>query len=98
VSADSTVVPAGETAARVPDQADAPAPTYDQAYFEPISRDDEGRPSGPWRIVYAGSTVTAIKMLEALPHALLIETVSPRTGQSQRLRVPYAKIESCERA
>ncbi|NOY79588.1 MAG: hypothetical protein GXP31_01155 [Kiritimatiellaeota bacterium] len=72
---------------------------YDQAYFREIARDEAGNFVGPWRIDLADNAIVAQRILDALPHAVVIETVPHGpNSKPQRLRIPYDKIESCVRA
>jgi len=66
-------------------------------YFNRISRDDEGNFTGPWRFTVEGEEIMARRILEALPNVVVIETIG-RGGKTQRLRIPYQRIESCVRA
>lgn len=70
---------------------------YDQEYFRLNSRDEAGEFVGPWQIRFGDTMVVAQRILEALPHVIVVEAV-PRPGSPpQRMRIPYPKIESCVR-
>ncbi len=97
--------PAAEEPAAAPEEAEQEEEEeedvieYDQAYFKEIARDEAGNFVGPWRIDFADNVVMAQRILDPLPHVVVIETVpSGPKGKTQRLRIPYDKIESCVRA
>lgn len=74
-------------------------PEFDQDYFKEISRDENGNFVGPWRITFGDNEAVAQKIVDPLPHVVVIETVpSGSKGKPQRLRIPYGKIEACVRA
>lgn len=72
-------------------------PVYDQEYFRLNSRDETGEFVGPWQIRFGESMVVAERILEALPHVIVIEAVTRPGSPPQRMRIPYPKIESCVR-
>ena len=70
---------------------------WDMAYFDRISRDENGEPTGPWRIVYGDTEVVALRIVDALPENVLVE-VEGDDERGHRLRIPYSRIVSCEPA
>lgn len=67
---------------------------YDQEYFSDIMLDEDGSPTGPWVIGFGETVVHARRICEALANVVVVE-IADNTGQTQRIRVPYAKITSC---
>ena len=67
---------------------------FDQRYFKEIALDDNGEPTGPWRIQYGGTEVVAVRIVESLPFAVAVE-ITTADGKTQKIRIPYAKITSC---
>lgn len=72
-------------------------PQWDMAYFDRISRDENGNPTGPWRIVYGDTEVIAVRIVDALPQNVLVE-VEGDDERGHRLRIPYSRIVSCDPA
>ena len=69
---------------------------FDMAYFKHIALDDDGVPTGPWRIVYGDIETTAQCIVEALESAVVIQ-IESSDGSPQKIRVPYKKVISCDR-
>jgi hypothetical protein len=96
----STAAPAPSPAAvpaAAPSAQETLATPFDQAFFRKVAADLKGAPVGPWRVQYGGVEVTANRIVEALPNVVVLEIVSKADGSIQRIRVPYAKIEACDR-
>jgi hypothetical protein len=72
-------------------------PDWDMEYFDRISRDENGNPTGPWRIVYGDTEVIALRIVDALPQNVLVE-VEGDDERGHRLRIPYSRIVSCDPA
>ena len=96
-------IPAGGDGDLLPSEAveagepEPEAQAYDQEYFRLNSRDEAGEFVGPWQIRFGDTMIVAQRILEALPHVIVVEAV-PRPGSPpQRMRIPYPKIESCVR-
>jgi hypothetical protein len=70
---------------------------WNMDYFDRISRDENGNPTGPWRLVYGDTEIVALRIVEALPQNVLVE-VEGEDDKGQRLRVPYSRIISCDPA
>lgn len=73
----------------------APAVVYDAAHFERIARDEQGNPTGPWRILFGGNEVKVLRILEPLPDVVSVE-IETRDGGRAKFRIPYARITECE--
>jgi len=71
--------------------------TLDEHYFTDIALDDQGNPTGPWRITYGDTEIVAQRIVDALPHAVVIETLAA-DGKAHKIRIPYSKISGCEAA
>jgi hypothetical protein len=72
-----------------------PAEVFDAAYFERIARDEQGNPTGPWRVVFGGSEVKVSRILEPLADVVSVE-IETREGGRAKFRIPYARITECE--
>lgn len=70
-------------------------PVFDTAYFERIARDEQGNPNGPWRVIFGGSEVKVLRILEPLPDVVSVE-IETREGGRAKFRIPYARISECE--
>lgn len=68
---------------------------FDTAYFERIARDEQGNPTGPWRIVFGGNEVKVLRILEPLPDVVSVE-IETREGGRAKFRIPYGRITECE--
>lgn len=68
---------------------------WNQRYFERIARDDAGELAGPWNVVVAGNSFVVLQIIDAQESVVLVETTG-REGGTQKLRLPYNKIESWE--
>lgn len=66
---------------------------WNQRYFERLARTDSGEPAGPWDVVVAGNSFVVLQILDPQESVVLVET-SGREGGTQKLRIPYSKIES----
>lgn len=73
----------------------APERVFDAAYFERIARDEQGNPTGPWRVVFGGSEVKVSRILEPLADVVSVE-IETREGGRAKFRIPYARITECE--
>jgi hypothetical protein len=72
-----------------------PERVFDAAYFERIARDEQGNPTGPWRVVFGGSEVRVSRILEPLADVVSVE-IETREGGRAKFRIPYARITECE--
>lgn len=63
------------------------------AYFNKISRDDDGNPAGPWTCVFAGNTITVRQILDVMPNCINVEFTDARP-EPRKMRILYEKIES----
>lgn len=68
---------------------------FDAAYFERIARDEQGNPTGPWRITFGGNEVKVLRILEPLPDVVSVE-IETREGGRAKFRIPYGRITECE--
>jgi len=68
---------------------------WNQHYFERIARNDTGELAGPWNVVVAGNSFVVLQIIDAQEAIVLVET-DGREGGTQKLRIPYSKIESWE--
>jgi hypothetical protein len=83
----------------VPAEADAePEPAEPEAEFSPAGfhelmvRQKAGE-CGPWQITYDSRDVHVVQILDALPQVVVLEVGAP-DGKTQRIRVPYSRIEA----
>ncbi len=76
-----------------PEQAEVEEKVWNQRYFERLAITDTGTPAGPWNVVVAGHAFVVLQILEAQESVVLVET-GGREGGTQKLRIPYSKIES----
>lgn len=75
-------------------QEEVAGPAYDRAFFHGVARDEMGHPRGPFRIVVEKRELRVERILEVLPHVVVVETGT--SGRVQTLRLPYMKIDLCE--
>ena len=68
---------------------------FDAAYFGSIARDEQGNPTGPWRVVFGEQEVKVLQILEPLPDVVSVE-IETRDGGRAKFRIPYARISVCE--
>jgi hypothetical protein len=68
---------------------------FNAAYFEGIARDEQGNPTGPWRVVFGDNEVKVSRILEPLADVVSVE-IETRDGGRAKFRIPYARITECE--
>jgi hypothetical protein len=68
---------------------------FNAEYFTGIARDEQGNFAGPWRVVFGGSEVKVLRILEPLPEVVSVE-IETRDGGKAKFRIPYARITACE--
>jgi hypothetical protein len=73
----------------------APERVFNSDYFERIARDEQGNPTGPWRIIFGGNEVKVTRILEPLEDVVSVE-IETREGGRAKFRIPYARITECE--
>lgn len=84
-----------EMMGRAEAEAEEQEQSFTPEYFDSIARDEEGNPTGPWRIVFGDTEVKALRIIEPLPEALSVE-IEGRDGEPQKFRIPYSRITECE--
>jgi hypothetical protein len=72
-----------------------PACVFDAAYFERIARDEQGNQNGPWRVIFGGTEVKVLRIVEPLAEVVSVE-IETRDGGQAKFRIPYARITECE--
>ncbi len=70
---------------------------FSPEHFTRLMRNEDGSCAGPWKIVFAGTEMQVMKIVEVLPEVVVVEAVDAKGG-SFRMRMPYAKMESIEEA
>lgn len=69
---------------------------FDQQYFARIATDENGNPTGPYMIELDDDRVLSInKILAALEQVLSVE-MGEGDEEKKTIRLPYAKIKSCQ--
>jgi len=68
---------------------------WTQSYFEQLARKADGRSAGPFTVDFAGQTMRVERILEAQSALVLVEFKDDH-GVTQRVRIPYAKIDRWE--
>lgn len=68
---------------------------FNTEYFTRIARDEQGNYAGPWRVVFGGSEVKVLRILEPLAEVVSVE-IETRDGGKAKFRIPYARITVCE--
>lgn len=76
-----------------PEQSGVAEQVWNQRYFERLAITDSGVPAGPWNVVVSGNAFVVLQILDAQESVVLVET-GGREGGTQKLRIPYSKIES----
>lgn len=70
-----------------------PEDAFNAHYFEKIARDADGNKAGPWKVAFAGSDIVVQEILDVQEDFVLVE-MSGREDKSEKIRIPYSKIES----
>jgi len=78
-----------------PAEPQAPEPVFTTEYFTRIARDEQGNYAGPWRVVFGGTEVKVLRILEPLAEVVSVE-IETRDGGKAKFRIPYARITVCE--
>ena len=68
------------------------------AYFNKISRKEDGSPAGPWKVSFNGNLITVTSIVEVLPEAVSVEFHQPGKTDILKMRIPFSRIESWEAA
>lgn len=68
---------------------------FNQEYFQRIARDENGAPTGPWVIAFSGNEMVVERICEPLPEVVVVE-IRISEEETSRIRIPYARITSCE--
>ena len=76
---------------------DVPESEWSQQRFEKMARNPDGSFAGPWNVTYGGRQVRVLHILEAFPEMVSVEFDDGK-GNTLKIRIPYAKIESWENA
>ena len=87
--AETSVAPAATPALSATDV----QPTYDEAYFRRLKEDSLVSVAAPCVVRYGGMEVEARIVVDVFPQNVTLE-VRQAGGSVQRMRIPYAKIES----
>ncbi|MCK5802585.1 MAG: hypothetical protein KAI66_07120 [Lentisphaeria bacterium] len=67
---------------------------FDRDYFKRIARDADGLPTGPWLVSFNGQEMKALQIVDTLDEVVVLE-IGGDDGETQRIRVRYALVESC---
>jgi hypothetical protein len=70
---------------------------WTQSHFEKLARKADGTAAGPFLVNFSGQELRVEQILEAHASLVLVE-FQDEQGQTQRMRIPYAKIDSWENA
>ncbi len=92
-SKNTTYVEEGEVSV----DAELPGDDFNSSYFKSIYLDTEGNLRGPFIIELQDEVVRANCIPEVHKEFIVVE-VDTISGKSQRIRVPYSKITSCNEA
>ncbi len=68
---------------------------FNSEYFTQIARNAEGELTGPWAITFGGNEIIAERIVDQLDEVVVVE-IRVSEEEVSRIRIPYAKITSCE--
>lgn len=68
---------------------------FDEAYFRLMTYDAKGNFRGPFEFVVNGTQFKVERIVEVLESVVVVENLNA-DGKTQRLRIPYNKVESCK--
>lgn len=74
-----------------------PESEWCQSRFEKMARNPDGSLAGPWDVTYSGRHVHVLHIVEAFPEVVSVE-FDDGSGNTLKMRIPYAKIETWENA
>jgi len=72
-----------------------PRVQFDESYFRQLTYDAKGNFRGPFQFIVNGTEFKVERIVEVLESVVVVENLNA-DGKTQRLRIPYSKVESCK--